>query len=400
MKGLRNLCLFISILAFMSLFVGAKASHAATLYVATTGSDGNPGTAAAPFRTLRHGISRMRSGDTLVVKAGTYPEGNLTPPSGSAGAPTIIQAAAGETVKIQPNNRGTDCILNFTGGQHDITWDGVVLDGGNPAGSTRLSAFLVCAADGISYARLTIKNSELTHSRHSGMLIVGNAWELRNNNIHDNGTDSNFDHGVYFSADHSLVIGNRFANNSCYNIQNYYSGATPYDPTTNTYENNTFTGSRCGVTLSMGSNHIFKNNVSYNDNTSSTANALAGIGPNAKIFNNTFYRNGLSGGTGICATCTGNSSSGGQIRNNIVCGFATPITTGSAASSNNITTTSPTSGCPAFVNPGSGDLHLASGSSAINAGTTLSEVTTDHDGVSRPQGTAYDIGAYEFRSIR
>ena len=35
------------------------------------------------------------------------------------------------------------------------------------------------------------------------------------------------------------------------------------------------------------------------------------------------------------------------------------------------------------------------GSPAINAGVTLSTVTTDFDGVSRPQGGVYDIGAYE-----
>jgi hypothetical protein len=42
------------------------------------------------------------------------------------------------------------------------------------------------------------------------------------------------------------------------------------------------------------------------------------------------------------------------------------------------------------------NFHLQSASPAINAGLTISTLLTDLDGVSRPQGPAYDIGAYEF----
>ena len=45
-----------------------------------------------------------------------------------------------------------------------------------------------------------------------------------------------------------------------------------------------------------------------------------------------------------------------------------------------------------------GDFHLDSGSSAIDNGATLSEVTTDSDGTLRPQGARYDLGAYEYKS--
>jgi hypothetical protein len=51
---------------------------------------------------------------------------------------------------------------------------------------------------------------------------------------------------------------------------------------------------------------------------------------------------------------------------------------------------------PRFVNPTAGDYHLAAGSPAIDAGTNVG-VTTDLDGVARPQGAGFDIGAYEFR---
>ncbi len=52
---------------------------------------------------------------------------------------------------------------------------------------------------------------------------------------------------------------------------------------------------------------------------------------------------------------------------------------------------------PQFVNPGSKDYHLKSTSSAIDAGVNLGNlVPNDFDGISRPQGAGYDIGAFEF----
>jgi hypothetical protein len=56
--------------------------------------------------------------------------------------------------------------------------------------------------------------------------------------------------------------------------------------------------------------------------------------------------------------------------------------------------TSPVSGAPGFIAAPSGDFHLGTASGAINAALP-STVTVDHDGVSRPQGSAPDVGAYE-----
>lgn len=53
---------------------------------------------------------------------------------------------------------------------------------------------------------------------------------------------------------------------------------------------------------------------------------------------------------------------------------------------------------PVFNNPAAGDYSLACTSPAIDAGTDLSGIglISDIIGISRPQGPAYDIGAYEF----
>ena len=49
---------------------------------------------------------------------------------------------------------------------------------------------------------------------------------------------------------------------------------------------------------------------------------------------------------------------------------------------------------PGFVNEAGGDYHLLSTSPAVDAG--IAHVATDdYDGIARPQGAGYDIGAYE-----
>lgn len=53
-----------------------------------------------------------------------------------------------------------------------------------------------------------------------------------------------------------------------------------------------------------------------------------------------------------------------------------------------------------FVNTATPDLHVKNASAQIyNSGTTLAAVTTDFDGIARPQGAAYDIGAFEFLAL-
>lgn len=53
---------------------------------------------------------------------------------------------------------------------------------------------------------------------------------------------------------------------------------------------------------------------------------------------------------------------------------------------------------PQFNNITNQDFHLHSGSPAIDKGVTLTGFNYDRDGVTRPQGPAWDIGAYEFSS--
>jgi len=47
---------------------------AADYYVATTGSDTNPGTLAQPFATIQHAADTMGAGDTCYIRSGNYHE--------------------------------------------------------------------------------------------------------------------------------------------------------------------------------------------------------------------------------------------------------------------------------------------------------------------------------------
>jgi MYXO-CTERM domain-containing protein len=49
-----------------------------------------------------------------------------------------------------------------------------------------------------------------------------------------------------------------------------------------------------------------------------------------------------------------------------------------------------------FVDPAAGDLHLLATSQAVDTGSSELAPATDVDGISRPQGAAYDLGAYEY----
>jgi hypothetical protein len=62
------LCVFV--LGYCGTF--PQASIAATFYVATTGNDSHPGTAAQPWATLQRAANVVNPGDRVVVRAGNY----------------------------------------------------------------------------------------------------------------------------------------------------------------------------------------------------------------------------------------------------------------------------------------------------------------------------------------
>ena len=63
---------------------GAFGQANSSFYVSTTGSDSNPGTQAAPWRTVQHAADTVRAGGTVNVRGGIYEELVTIKASGSA----------------------------------------------------------------------------------------------------------------------------------------------------------------------------------------------------------------------------------------------------------------------------------------------------------------------------
>jgi hypothetical protein len=92
------------------LLLGALAQPAsaqtATLTVATDGNDTNPGTLAAPLRTLQHAVDLAEPGTVIQIRGGTYaPETNIRVlESGTASQPITMRAYQDEHVVIDGEN--------------------------------------------------------------------------------------------------------------------------------------------------------------------------------------------------------------------------------------------------------------------------------------------------------
>jgi hypothetical protein len=115
---------------------------------------------------------------------------------------------------------------------------------------------------------------------------------------------------------------------------------------------------------------------------------LWGNNSNLTIRNNIFYN--PSGGIAI-NTSDLNVSGGCSVDHNLITGGTSGFASGCALSDNILAD----AGMVNVVTQPL-DFHLLPNSPAIDAGAPVPSVTTDFDGVERPQGAAPDIGAYEF----
>jgi hypothetical protein len=103
----------VSATATVTLLAGPVAGT--TYYVATTGSDSNPGTQTAPFATLQHAAGVAVAGDTVLVRGGVYHQILTLTRSGSAAAgPITFASFPGETATLD----GTG--LAIPGGQYGL----------------------------------------------------------------------------------------------------------------------------------------------------------------------------------------------------------------------------------------------------------------------------------------
>lgn len=124
------------------------------LYVATGGSDGNPGTEAKPLLSFARASALAKPGTTIYVRAGTFQINQMVNARGTADAPIVFEPYPGESVRID----GTDLWL-----------------------STSSSLLYVTNA-----AFVTLRGFEILHSNMRGVDVY-NSHDIRVEgfNIHD-----------------------------------------------------------------------------------------------------------------------------------------------------------------------------------------------------------------------
>ena len=401
---MRRLKQAIGVCILASAFLPSMVTHAATYYVATTGSNSNPGTSSLPWRTVAYAASKMVAGDTTYVKGGKYSEsfiqfGN----SGTQSAPIKLLNAPGQFPIIEfidQTSSRTLLLQNRTGSIKGIAW--ITIEG-----------FEIRKG----YVGIKINNGQnLTIRRnwihdHRSQAIHGNATKLLldRNRINHNGNFVGCANGDLTSSGGSV----------CNQTHGMYVHGTAVTVTNNLFYDNLGTGIQLNGTVQYnssvqpGPDFALSHDWVIANNTIAYQNYGAGIvvwgsnGDNARIENNILYEN-----CSKCATYhtngvvfTGASGSTGiVIRNNLAYASGSGGTKflgsgGSYTQSGNIVNTYN----PKFVNapatlPSSPNFALASESPAINKGLTTSATKTSYTNVSRPQLSLYDMGAFEFYS--
>jgi Right handed beta helix region len=375
------------------------AAHAATYYVATYGNDSDPGTEKEPWVTVAHAVTTMNAGDTTYVKRGTYNEGRIRfGKTGTSIAPIKLLNAPGESPTIHCINPSAFHRIEI---QHER-------GGANPIGWITIEGFEIrnCweAMKVKNIHDVTIRRNWMHHNLNQGILGSGTRVLIDRNIINHNGPfitkpTATGAHGIYGNGTAWTITNNLIYDNLGFGIQQNGSSSSFFK-----------TSSHTSREFAVSENWVVANNtVAYNYNRAgmvvwgSTCN-------NVQIENNIFYENSVTlpsntpqGVAFVSTACTGI-----QIRNNLFyasgAGGMDPLGLGATVNvhyvqSNNIMNVS----APGFVDapttlPSSPNFALTARSPAIDAGRSLDITKIAIDGTLRPQGRAYDIGAYEYAS--
>jgi Right handed beta helix region/Protein of unknown function (DUF1565) len=379
-----------------------------TYYVSATGSDDNSGAYEHPFRTINKAVRVLKPGDTLYVRKGTYAEAlrNVIPSGTSWESPVTVAASPGEEVILRPGS-GEDVVKIQDNNPAYIILDGLILD----ATGTTAAAVFISTANGPPTVphHIRLKNCEIKNAREQGIMVYsapGNARQADHNEfinvkIHDIGK-TKYHHGFYLNTSHNLIDHCEVWNIAGIGVQIYKTGGRGgLSCNENTircckiHDTGLDTSDvTAGIVITIGSGNLICNNLIWNNYNGVQIDTGAG---QTKVYNNTIckshgdagIRNGYPNPPGARSTIILNNILYQNKNGNKILDYGRDT----FADYNLVGSTD-----PKFVNAAAHDFRLQANSPAIDAGTTLKEVTTDCDGVRRPQGKAYDMGAYEYAS--
>ncbi len=428
--------------------VEPAAAAGSTYYVdPVNGSDANPGTSALPWKSIK--TSSIVSGDTVLLRAGNY--GDLTL-SNKSFTSTVTIAAENEAARpIFTNILVINC--------NNLKLDTLNVYGGAVRRTARTQYeqrfnMLCCNGDNIEVANCWVSSTSISDSTPAQSWTASD-WNTKsasgiqvwgdNAYIHDNLLVNVF-YGIEFMGDTCLIERNQIINfcgdgislKGMYNevarnnrivnhyqtdpaeldhadmIQVYWDEDTTHNTPIyglvlegnfcadhdSTFVNLAF-ANRCQGIGSFDNNMVdglIINNVVLVHDWCGIA-ALGGVG--TKIINNTVfdpyaYSKWHGPTIEIHEAQNGENSKNIVARNNICDQIVTEGTADNPIIDHNIT--SPNASA-VFSNHSALDMTLREGSPAIDAGSSLLAPAEDIAGNTRPQGTAWDIGAYEYGTV-
>jgi len=364
-------------LAIAAVLLGHGLS-AATFYVATDGSDSNPGSASAPFRTVQRGVNVAFAGDTVVVLDGTYGHENsvtggdssdnesspvVLHNSGSPGAPITIRADHQWGAVLDCESL-CDAYINLYNASYIVIQNFVITRGYKEGIHSNDTAHHI-TLQGNRFEYIANRSSSSTLGL-SGMYTNQNCHDfiIDGNTFHDIGrSDANWlDHALYLHGSNFTITNNLF-----YNIPHGWSIQAADGLNNVVIANNTFAfpqgGGQDGQIMlwNSQSNLTIENNIFYN----------------AKNYAITRYSSTI----GACS-----------IDHNLIYGAS-----GMMADSTGCTVSATQNADPSFVNPSSTplDFHLRGGSPAIGAGIPVAAASLV-TGLVRALTAGTDLGAYPF----